>query len=198
MRKKEDKKNYKSTLNKLKRSLLTTKKELYFYKKQNEKLKKELEELRKVSCTDSLTKLNNRRCLENIGDYDSLILGDIDHFKKINDTYGHTTGDEVLVQISLVLKKYIRETDLVCRWGGEEFLILLKNCNDEVAFLKADLLKEKIKELSDFFGFDITMSFGISNLSNNTLEDAINKADKAMYKSKIDGRNRVTIYKLTP
>ena len=198
MRKKEDKKNYKSTLNKLKRSLLTTKKELYFYKKQNEKLKKELEELRKVSYTDSLTKLNNRRCLENIGDYDSLILGDIDHFKKINDTYGHTTGDEVLVQISLVLKKYIRETDLVCRWGGEEFLILLKNCNDEVAFLKADLLKEKIKELSDSFGFDITMSFGISNLSNNTLEDAINKADKAMYKSKIDGRNRVTIYKLTP
>ena len=75
-------------------------------------------------------------------------------------------------------------------------MILLKNCNDEDALIKASFLKERIMELSNLFGFEITMSFGISNLKESTLEDAINKADKAMYKSKNDGRNRVTVYKL--
>ena len=181
---------------KYKKKLLKLHRELLISKSKIKQLKKENEILRKQAYTDSLTKLNNRRCLENAVGFDSLILGDLDHFKKINDNYGHDVGDEVLVEVSIVLKKYVRDTDLVCRWGGEEFLVLLKNCDDEDALTKANLLKDKIMELSDKFGFEITMSFGISNLSTSTLEDAISKADEAMYVSKKEGRNKATIYTL--
>lgn len=185
-----------NTINRLKNELHRVKSTFLKLRMENRKLKRENELLKEQICKDSLTKLNNRRALENIGAYDSLILGDIDHFKIINDTYGHLVGDRVLVEISLVFKKYVRDTDLVCRWGGEEFLILLKKCNDDDAYTKASLLKEKIMELSDKFGFDITMSFGVSDLSDNTLESAIKNADEAMYESKHNGRNRVTVYQL--
>ena len=144
--------------------------------------------------TDSLTKLNNRRSIENLRDFDSVILGDIDHFKNINDKYGHDLGDQVLIEISKVLKDNIRQTDLVCRWGGEEFVVFLKNCTDEDAYIKATILREKVSQLSEKFGFDITMSFGVSKLSKSTMQKAIKEADAAMYLSKQNGRNRVTIY----
>ena len=181
---------------KYKKKILKLHRELLISKNKIKQLKKENEILRMQVNTDSLTKLNNRRCLEKAVGIDSLILGDLDHFKKINDSHGHDVGDEVLVEVSIILKKYVRDTDLVCRWGGEEFLVLLKNCSDEEALNKANLLKDKIMELSDKFGFRITMSFGISNLSTSTLEDAISKADKAMYVSKKEGRNKATIYTL--
>ena len=181
---------------KYKKKILKLHRELLISKNKIKQLKKENEILRMQVNTDSLTKLNNRRCLEKAVGFDSLILGDLDHFKKINDSHGHDVGDEVLVEVSIILKKYVRDTDLVCRWGGEEFLVLLKNCSDEEALNKANLLKDKIMELSDKFGFRITMSFGISNLSTSTLEDAISKADKAMYVSKKEGRNKATIYTL--
>lgn len=185
-----------NTINRLKNELFRVRSTLLKLRMENRKLKRENDFLREQVCKDALTKLNNRRALENVGEYDSLILGDIDHFKVINDTYGHLVGDEVLVEISLVFKKYVRDTDLVCRWGGEEFLILLKNCNDEDAYAKASILKEKIMELSDKFGFDITMSFGVSDLSESTLESAIKNADEAMYTSKREGRNKVTVYQI--
>lgn len=185
-----------NTINRLKNELFRVRSTLLKLRMENRKLKRENDFLREQVCKDALTKLNNRRALENIDAYDSLILGDIDHFKVINDTYGHLVGDEVLVEISLVFKKYVRDTDLVCRWGGEEFLILLKNCNDEDAYTKASILKEKIMELSDKFGFNITMSFGVSDLSDNTLESAIKNADEAMYTSKREGRNKVTVYQI--
>ena len=166
------------------------------YRDEIELLKKQADYYRKIACTDSLTKLNNRRSLENAGKYDSVILGDIDHFKNINDNYGHFLGDQVLVEIGRVLKKYVRESDLVCRWGGEEFVILLKNCNGEDAYNKAMLLKDEVAHLEEKFGFEITMSFGISSISNKTLKTAIDEADKAMYESKEKGRDRVTIYSL--
>ena len=134
--------------------------------------------------------------MDSIVDYDSVILGDIDFFKKINDSYGHKKGDDVLVAISEILEKYVRDTDVVCRYGGEEFLIILKNCSDEEAFNKATLLKDKIQELQQVFGFQITMSFGISNyLFEKPVLEAIEEADKALFKSKNNGRNRVTIYR---
>ena len=166
------------------------------YKKKIELLKRQLEYYKKAACTDSLTKLNNRRSLETSEDYDSVILGDIDYFKKINDSYGHKIGDSVLIDISNVFKECVRENDLVCRWGGEEFVILLKNCNNIDAYKKALQLKEEISKLSEKFGFTITMSFGISDARNNTLKDAIDEADKAMYESKQRGRDTITIYKL--
>ena len=166
------------------------------YKKQNELLKKQLEYYKMTAFTDSLTKLNNRRSLENVEKYDSVILGDIDHFKLINDNFGHNIGDLVLIDIGNVFKKYIRESDLVCRWGGEEFVILLKNCNDNDAYNKAIQLKNAVSSLSDKFGFKITMSFGISNISDKTLKVAIDEADKAMYESKENGRNTITVYSL--
>ena len=166
------------------------------YKKEIELLKKQNEYYKKVACTDSLTNLGNRRSLEKIDNYDSVILGDIDHFKKINDEHGHAFGDLVLIEISNVLKNSVRESDLICRWGGEEFVILLKNCNNVDAYNKAVQLKEQIALLGEKFGFKITMSFGISNILNKPLKTAIDEADKAMYKSKEDGRDRVTVYSL--
>lgn len=188
--------NSKLIINRLKGELLKLRAELLRARLENRKLKKELAKYKEMAYKDTLTSLNNRRSLESISDYDCLILGDIDHFKIINDTYGHLVGDEVLVEISSVFKHFVRETDYVCRWGGEEFLIFLKNCDDEDAYGKANLLREKIMELSDEFGFEITMSFGVSNLSDRTLEDAIKNADEAMYESKHNGRNRVTVYQL--
>lgn len=188
--------NSKLIINRLKGELLKLRAELLRARLENRKLKKELAKYKEMAYKDTLTSLNNRRSLESISDYDCLILGDIDHFKIINDTYGHLVGDEVLVEISSVFKHFVRETDYVCRWGGEEFLIFLKNCDDEDAYGKANLLREKIMELSDEFGFEITMSFGVSNLSDSTLEDAIKNADEAMYESKHNGRNRVTVYQL--
>ena len=188
--------NSKLVINRLKGELLRLKSELLIARVENRKLKNQLALYKEAAYKDSLTNLNNRRSLESISDYDCLILGDIDHFKIINDTYGHLVGDEVLVEISSVFKHFVRETDYVCRWGGEEFLIFLKNCDDEDAYGKANLLREKIMELSSEFGFQITMSFGVSNLSDSTLEDAIKNADEAMYESKHNGRNRVTIYQL--
>lgn len=165
-------------------------------KEELEILKSEVEKYKNAAYFDSLTHLYNRRILDNIADYDSVILGDIDYFKKINDSYGHLKGDEVLVAIGEILDTYVRDTDVVCRWGGEEFLIILKNCDNEEAYKKAILLKEKISELQEKFGFQITMSFGISNyLFKKPVKEAINEADKALSKSKKNGRNRVTLYR---
>ena len=165
-------------------------------KSELEKLKLENKKLKEELYLDSLTNINNRRILDDVTDFDSIIMGDIDYFKNINDLYGHLKGDEVLIEVSNVLSKYIRDTDIVCRWGGEEFVILLKNCDDKEAYNKALYLKEKISELKEMFGFDITMSFGISNfLFKKTMKTAIDEADKALYKSKKMGRNKVTMYK---
>lgn len=161
-----------------------------------ELLKDEIKKYKKEIYIDSLTKLKNRRAIENISDYDSIIIGDIDYFKNINDTYGHLKGDEVLIAISEVLNSYVRETDIVCRWGGEEFVIVLKNCSNEDAYKKALVLKEKVAQLKEKFGFEITMSFGVSNyLFEKPVKKAIDEADKALYKSKQNGRNRVTMYR---
>ncbi len=159
-----------------------------------ELLKRQVEFYKEEAYTDSLTKLNNRRAITNLEQYDSIIFCDIDYFKKINDQYGHHTGDLVLVELGKILRYHVRETDFVARWGGEEFIILLKNCDIKDAHAKAVVLKNQMKLLSKKLGFNVTLSFGISSLNKDNLKTAINDADKAMYKSKRDGRNRITIY----
>ena len=158
-------------------------------------LKKLVKYYKEIATVDSLTGLKNRRAIENFNDYDSVIMGDVDLFKKINDNYGHDTGDKVLKLISSVLKKLVRDGDLVLRWGGEEFIILLKNCSLVNAFNKASELRVAVSALSKELGFNISMSFGVSEISKNSdVETVVKEVDQAMYESKSSGRNKVTVY----
>lgn len=167
-----------------------------------EKEREKCEELRKavvhykdMSTIDSLTGLQNRRAIENVNEYDSIIMGDVDLFKRINDNYGHDTGDRVLKLISEILKELVRDGDLVLRWGGEEFIILLKNCSLTNAFNKASELRVAVSALSDKLGFNITMSFGVSEIREDAdVQTVVNEADEALYESKNTGRNKVSVY----
>lgn len=167
-----------------------------------EKEREKCEELRKavvhykdMSTIDSLTGLQNRRAIENVNEYDSIIMGDVDLFKRINDNYGHDTGDRVLKLISEILKELVRDGDLVLRWGGEEFIILLKNCSLTNAFNKASELRVAVSALSAKLGFNITMSFGVSEIREDAdVQTVVNEADEALYESKNTGRNKVSVY----
>lgn len=162
--------------------------------------KKRIEEL---SVTDRLTGLYNRLKLDEVFTYEitqtkryqtplSIILLDIDHFKQVNDTYGHQTGDLVLQEIAKILRSLDRQSDTIGRWGGEEFLIILPKTNQ----IGAMQIGEKIRFSIESHLFSIvgkkTASFGISEFQNgddqNTL---VERADNALYRAKKEGRNRV-------
>ncbi|MFN4132206.1 MAG: diguanylate cyclase [Caldimicrobium sp.] len=127
----------------------------------------------------------------------SIIIMDLDHFKKINDTFGHLAGDEVLRQISLLISLSVREMDYFGRWGGEEFLILLPKTSKEEAFLVAERLRSKIESheiyTSEGFKIKVTGSFGVAEYPRDALsiEGLIKKADERLYQAKLFGRNRV-------
>lgn len=153
---------------------------------------------------DKLTGLYNRNKFDEIFgkelrrsqryEYDlSLIIFDIDDFKKVNDKFGHQIGDEVLIEISKIVLLNVREHDLVVRWGGEEFLVLLPNTKLEGAVSVAQKIKEVIysTQLSSK-KLNITSSFGVSTLRKDDLEkDIIARADKALYDAKETGKNKV-------
>lgn len=142
----------------------------------------------------------------------SLIFTDIDHFKQINDQYGHSAGDQVLIEFGDLLKKNIREYDLACRFGGEEFVILLPRTDQANAFLLAERLRTKTNMVefgSDKLRVKISASFGISSLMdiddegmgnlddealNNICETLLTQADEALYHAKKVGRNKVVSY----
>lgn len=142
----------------------------------------------------------------------SLIFTDIDHFKQINDEYGHSAGDQVLIEFGDLLKKNIREFDLACRFGGEEFVILLPQTDQTNAFLLAERLREKTSMAlfgSDKLRIKISASFGISSLMgiddegtgnyddealDNLAETLLTWADEALYRAKKAGRNKVIAY----
>jgi len=131
----------------------------------------------------------------------SLILIDIDNFKNYNDTLGHLAGDNALRMVAQVLHQEAREEDIVCRYGGEEFVIILPNTDAKSAHLVAERLRKKIYE-TEFLkeevqpGGVLTSSFGISTFPQDTTEPKalIDCADKAMYKAKKTGRNKVIQY----
>lgn len=177
---------------------------------------KELEEantkLKALSITDELTQLSNRRYFEeyfhkswelakrnkvNI----SIIMCDIDLFKEVNDTYGHQAGDFVLKNIAQIMKKTLkRETDFVARYGGEEFIIVLYDTNTEIAEELCQNIQKNIKSNSfEYKGENIeniTVSFGISTTipkNKDSSEELIKLADKALYKAKEDGRDRIKL-----
>jgi diguanylate cyclase (GGDEF)-like protein len=156
---------------------------------------------------DHLTALYNRRAftataslLWDLGIRDntdfSMILLDIDWFKKINDEHGHAAGDAVLKGIADTLNQHIRDNDILARWGGEEFIIFLPNTNKQAAVALANVIRNKIAEmvvLHDGGSLSITASIGVADFNNqmNELEDLIKLADIGLYKAKHSGRNTV-------
>ncbi|UDL04955.1 diguanylate cyclase [Marinobacter sp. CA1] len=167
-------------------------------------------ELETAAITDSLTGLHNRRhfdrmlaqeCLraERFGQPLALVLCDIDHFKKFNDTYGHQNGDRVLKAVSEALHDAVRQVDVVCRYGGEEFVVILPNCDREQAGEAAERLRQTMAALSvqlaDGQTVAISGSFGVAIQSDQDSdpEALIRRADDALYDSKRHGRDRVTL-----
>lgn len=140
--------------------------------------------------------------------YFSLVIGDIDYFKNFNDKYGHLMGDLILDNIGQLFKDYIDENSgILGRFGGEEFIILLKNISEIDSFEKIEQIRNAIckldHEFNNFHVSNITMSFGIYNVSSSDLEskdileirkNLIKFADEALYQSKIEGRNKTMIY----
>ena len=157
-----------------------------------------------LSTTDSLTQLYNRRKLgkqlkleiARTERYDhalSLLLIDIDHFKSINDIYGHQIGDDILTQIACLIRTSIRETDIPGRWGGEEFMVLCPETNEKEAVILAEKLRGTIEEY-DFSKLDnsCTISIGVAMHQRGEPENTlVGNADKALYRAKTQGRNRV-------
>jgi diguanylate cyclase len=161
-------------------------------------------ELQHASTHDHLTKVGNRQfmtwhlnaAMERPEPF-SIILLDIDHFKGVNDTYGHGGGDATLIAIAQSLLSSIREGDVMARWGGEEFLILLPGAPLEVAMLSAERLRSSLEKLGIKYvdaEIKVTGSFGICEHDpNEALRQTISRADKALYKAKQQGRNSCVV-----
>lgn len=162
-------------------------------------MQKDLESFLRI---DPLTGLYNRRGYDDIiknnqkTSFGSILMCDIDYFKKINDTYGHDAGDYVLKKTASMLKESIRSKDIIIRWGGEEFIIFLHEVGVHEAYSIAEKLRMKI-ESNPIIYYDkliyVTLSIGISPIEKDfTISEAIKEADNLMYLSKTNGRNRTT------
>lgn len=161
--------------------------------------------------TDPMTHLYNRRYIRKVSKIildlaqrneinSSVLMLDIDKFKSINDTFGHDIGDDVIISLASILKEESRKSDVLSRWGGEEFVILLPDTNIDGAFIIAEKIRKVIQELvikiEDEQELKFTVSIGVSQIdkeSDISIENSIHRADKALYKAKNSGRNRVCI-----
>ena len=164
--------------------------------------------LKNMAITDPLTRLYNRRHMVELADRNirgngadkaglAFMLMDVDHFKQINDRYGHDCGDRVLTEISQLLKQALRDEDYVGRWGGEEFLAVLPNADSQRARHIAERVRRTVAE-HDWRQHDVdvpvTLSIGISqHIPGEQLGDSISRADTALYVGKRGGRNRVEV-----
>lgn len=174
-------------------------------KKIFEQSQKQQKELTRIAMVDQLTGLYNRHSLFELGPKYlsdarrhkfpvSILVIDLDHFKKINDTYGHSVGDVVLNAIGQVLKNNCRAEDLVARFGGEEFVMILTHCDIDFAATKAESIRLAI-EKSKPNDLKITASIGIAAFSkSDDFESLFEKADRAVYEAKDTGRNKVVIH----
>jgi diguanylate cyclase (GGDEF)-like protein len=181
-------------------------------------LNKQIHDLEKDLIHDSLTSLKTRRFFEeetdtylsaiaNVDDGKtrkewfgfkniSILYFDIDHFKKINDTYGHEVGDRVLQDVSGVISRSVREGDTVARWGGEEIVASLLGADEKDAKKKAEDIRKSIKELNfDEPELKVTISVGVSiNYPGARCKDLLKNADLALYQAKRGGRNQVVAF----
>jgi diguanylate cyclase (GGDEF)-like protein len=163
-----------------------------------------IEEAAKIATTDALTGLYSR----NIFDFSieqeiikairydkalSLMLIDIDDFKKVNDAYGHQDGDAVLRKLVKITKRILRKSDLVARYGGEEFAVIMPETSIKRAFTVAERIRKNVANILKCKELNITISIGISTLSEkiNSVYDLIRIADEALYRAKRDGKNKV-------
>ena len=168
------------------------------------------EQTKKLAVTDGLTGISNRLSMENAlsnefersvryGAPLSVVLLDVDHFKDVNDTYGHQKGDEILVAVASLLKKFCRANDIAARYGGEEFLMILPQSNAQGAFKIAERVREEMMKLN-FTGnesnFSVTTSCGVAELDRDFVENTdqlVSMADQALYEAKNSGRNKTII-----
>jgi diguanylate cyclase (GGDEF)-like protein/PAS domain S-box-containing protein len=191
-----------SETKRLQRSLAASNAEL---RRAHDQVERQNRELERLCVTDQLTGLYNRRRLDEVIETEgrlarrtrcplAMVIADIDHFKRINDTLGHQCGDQVLRDIAALLKSNVRDADVVGRWGGEEFMIVCRGTNLNQARVLAERLRTKMEIHS--FAFEhaegTTCSFGVAafNAARGT-EAMIRDADDALYEAKAAGRNRV-------
>ena len=177
-------------------------------KRYNQELRSSVAQTIELAITDGLTGLHNRRYLdshlqtlfERAASRQrplSLLISDIDRFKRINDTHGHAAGDDVLREFARRLRKNVRGIDLACRYGGEEFVVVMPDTEQAVAERVAERIRQEIEMLP--FGpegaaaLDVTVSIGVASISPaaDTLEALLKRADGALYEAKKSGRNRV-------
>jgi diguanylate cyclase (GGDEF)-like protein len=155
--------------------------------------------LKQLTETDEMTNIGNRRAYDDkiielleehkrYGTTFSYLMLDIDHFKRINDTYGHKAGDEVLIHLTNIVREKKRKTDFFFRIGGEEFVVILNNTDLEGAMTQAEKLREAVKKECD----KVTISIGVTMVKDGDTEDSIFKrADSGLYEAKENGRDRV-------
>lgn len=163
-------------------------------------------ELELLAHTDSLTGLHNRRRMQELLKQQTamfsrnqsiftLIFVDIDHFKKFNDSHGHSCGDYVLSETASLMKKNLRKGDVLARWGGEEFLIMLPDTDINGARIMAEKIRKAVAGNPFHLAgksFSVTMTFGIAQHEiGSSIENSLKKADSALYEGKATGRNRV-------
>ncbi len=162
------------------------------------------EKLRTQSLRDPLTGLYNRRYIEDAlerfislgertGQPTSVLMIDLDNFKKLNDVHGHAMGDAVLRDVASQLVGALRPSDVVARFGGEELLVILPGCDQDSAVVKADVLRERIEALSETHGASVSASFGVASVPESAtgMGDVIPLADAALYQAKAEGKNCV-------
>ncbi|MEW8505788.1 MAG: GGDEF domain-containing protein [Candidatus Thiodiazotropha sp.] len=174
--------------------------------RQVELLQQQLEVERRLAQIDPLTAIPNRRAFaarlksevarsERNGSPLSLAVWDIDHFKMINDNYGHPFGDDVIRCVAQVIQSHLRESDFTARYGGEEFVALLPDCDAEGARILAEKICQVIRQSGcclDALEFNLTASCGIATLYGADRDETLFKrADDALYRAKLSGRNRV-------
>lgn len=170
-------------------------------------LKEQNNQLIAMATHDQLTGLYNRHYLADTlskklsqckrhNEALSVIMADIDHFKNVNDTFGHLMGDIILKAVGNVIQDSARKEDISARFGGEEFVLVLDNCTAEDAMIKAEKIRKAIESLTTQ-GIEVTGSFGVAQLNENIqrYEDLLKNADTALYIAKEEGRNRVIMFK---
>lgn len=183
--------------------------------KRDADLKQALRELGEQVITDPLTRLNNRRYLWDFLGRDLIrarravlpvaaILFDIDHFKRFNDTWGHEAGDLVLKSVADVIRQNVRGSDIACRYGGEEFIIVLSEATRTVAVQRAETIRQDIERMALSLGDKpldrVTASFGVALYPTHAdnAEALVRAADDALYQAKENGRNRVQVFETAP
>lgn len=169
----------------------------------NQALEAASQRMKELANTDVLTGLHNRRAaMDEVAafihrfniDYQplTLVIMDVDFFKRINDNYGHHTGDEVLIAIALMLKKTLRPSDRVYRWGGEEFLLALPDTQEELAFSVCERLRNNISQIDIADIPMVTVSMGLASFkSGDDFDSILQLADEALYRAKSQGRNQI-------